>query len=120
MQILIDAELMGLSTHGAVRVPDYARRLRGGGIDANARPKIERKAPSLALVDGANAVGPVVGLRALEAGLEMARETGSAYVGCRASSHFGAIPAYGRTACQPGLVTSAGTTPSRPPPPCGG
>ena len=120
VRILIDAELMGISTHGAVRVPDYARRLRGGGIDARATPKLERRAPSLALVDGANALGPVVGLRALEAGLEMARETGIAYVGCRASNHFGAIAPYGRIACEAGFVMLAGTNASTTMPPAGG
>jgi len=120
VKILIDAELMGISTHGAVRVPDYARRLRGGGIDAHALPKLERRAPSLALVDGANALGPVVGLRALEAGLEMARESGIAYVGCRASNHFGAIAPYGRIACEAGFVMLAGTNASTTMPPWGG
>ena len=36
VEILIEAEMMGISTHGAVRVPDYARRLRSGGIDVRA------------------------------------------------------------------------------------
>ena len=70
VKILIEAELMGISTHGAVRLHDYARRLRAGGIDVAAEPKLERRAPSLALVDGANAVGPAVGLFALEAAIE--------------------------------------------------
>jgi ureidoglycolate dehydrogenase (NAD+) len=120
VRILLEAELMGISTHGAVRVPDYARRLRGGGIDAHAVPKLERHAPSLALIDGCNALGPVVGLRALEAGLEMARETGIAYVGCRASNHFGAIAPYGRIACEAGFVMLAGTNASTTMPPWGG
>ena len=120
VRILLEAELMGISTHGAVRVPDYARRLRGGGIDAHAVPKLERRAPSLALIDGGNALGPVVGLRALEAGLEMARETGIAYVGCRASNHFGAIAPYGRIACEAGFVMLAGTNASTTMPPWGG
>jgi len=119
-RILLEAELMGISTHGAVRVPDYARRLRGGGIDAQAVPKLERRAPSLALVDGANALGPAVGLRALEAGIEIARETGIAYVGCRASNHFGAIAPYGRAACEAGFVMLAGTNASTTMPPWGG
>nr|MDA8109014.1 Ldh family oxidoreductase [Betaproteobacteria bacterium] len=65
-RILVEAETMGIATHGAIRVPDYARRLRSGGIDAAATPRLEPRAPSLALLDGANALGPVVGRRALE------------------------------------------------------
>jgi ureidoglycolate dehydrogenase (NAD+) len=120
VRILLEAELMGISTHGAVRVPDYARRLRGGGIDAAATPKLERRAPSLALLDGANALGPVVGLRALEAAIKIARESGIAYVGCRASNHFGAIAPYGRAACEAGFVMLAGTNASTTMPPAGG
>ncbi len=120
VRVLLEAELMGISTHGAVRVPDYARRLRGGGIDAKAVPKLERRAPSLALVDGANALGPVVGVRALEAGVDIARETGIAYVGCRASNHFGAIAPYGRAACEAGFAMLAGTNASTTMPPWGG
>jgi len=120
VKILIDAELMGISTHGAVRVPDYARRLRSGGIDPKAQPKLERRAPSLARVDGANAVGPAVGLFALEAATGMARETGIAYVGCRASNHFGAIAPYARLACDAGFAMIAGTNASTTMPPAGG
>jgi len=120
VKILVDAELMGISTHGAVRVPDYARRLRSGGIDVKAEPKLERRAPSLARVDGANAVGPAVGLFALEAATGMARETGIAYVGCRASNHFGAIAPYARLACDAGFAMIAGTNASTTMPPAGG
>ena len=120
VKILIEAELMGISTHGAVRVPDYARRLRSGGIDTAAEPKLERRAPSLALVDGANAVGPAVGLFALETAIEMARETGIAYAGCRASNHFGAIAPYARQACDSGFAMIAGTNASTTMPPAGG
>jgi LDH2 family malate/lactate/ureidoglycolate dehydrogenase len=119
-RILVDAELMGIATHGAVRVPDYARRLRSGGIDARAVPVIERRAPSLALVDGRNALGPLVGTRALEAGIELARGTGIAYVGCRASNHFGALAPYAREACDAGLAMIAGTNASTTMPPWGG
>ena len=120
VEILIEAETMGITTHGAVRVPDYARRLRSGGIDVRAEPRLERRAPSLALVDGANAVGPAVGLFALEAAIDMARATGIAYVGCRASNHFGAVAPYARRACDAGFAMIAGTNASTTMPPAGG
>ena len=120
VQILVEAEMMGISTHGAVRVPDYARRLRSGGIDAKALPVLERRAPSLALVDGKNALGPLVGTRALEAAIELARQTGIAYVGCRRSNHFGAIAPYAYEACKAGFAMLAGTNASTTMPPWGG
>ncbi len=119
-RVLVEAELMGIATHGAVRVPDYARRLRSGGIDARAVPRLERRAPSLALLDGANALGPVAGTRALEAAIEMAAATGIAWVGCRHSNHFGAIAPYARAACEAGYAMLAGTNASTTMPPWGG
>jgi LDH2 family malate/lactate/ureidoglycolate dehydrogenase len=119
-KILVEADLMGIDTHGVIRVPGYADRLRSGGIDVKAIPVLERRAPSLALVDGANALGTVVGSRALEAALAIAAETGAAYVGCRRSNHFGAIAPYAREACEAGYVMLAGTNASTTMPPWGG
>jgi LDH2 family malate/lactate/ureidoglycolate dehydrogenase len=119
-RILVEAETMGIATHGAVRVPDYARRLRAGGIDGRAEPRLERRAPSLALLDGANALGPLAGERALEAALATAREAGLAWIAVRNSNHFGAIAPYARAACDAGFVLVAGTNASSTMPPWGG
>jgi LDH2 family malate/lactate/ureidoglycolate dehydrogenase len=118
--ILVETDMMGIATHGAIRVPGYAGRMRSGGIDAGAVPVLERRAPSLALLDGANALGPVVGARALAAAVEIAGETGIAYVGCRRSNHYGAIAPYAREACEEGFVMVAGTGASLTMPPWGG
>ena len=118
--ILVETDMMGISTHGAIRVPGYADRMRSGGIDAQAVPVLERRAPSLALLDGANALGPVVGARALAAAQEIAGETGIAYVGCRRSNHYGAVAPYAREACEAGFVLVAGTGASLTMPPWSG
>ena len=117
---LIDAESMGIATHGLIRVPAYAKRLRIGGIDAKGRIAVERRAPSLALVDGGNATGTAVAARALDTALEMAAETGIAYVGCRHSNHCGALMPYGLKAAEAGHVFIGGTNASTTMPPWGG
>jgi len=90
-RILVEADMMGLHTHGVVRIPAYTNRLRSGGVDAHAAIRVDKRAPSLAVVDGNNGLGTVVGARALDAALEMVAETGIAYVGCRNSNNFGAL-----------------------------
>lgn len=117
---LIDAETMGIATHGLIRVPAYARRLGLGGIDAAGKIAVERRAPSLALVDGGNATGTAIAGRALEAAFEMAAETGIAYVGCRHSNHCGALMPYGLKAVEAGYVFIGGTNASTTMPPWGG
>lgn len=117
---LIDAESMGIATHGLIRVPAYAKRLRLGGIDAKGEIAVARRAPSLALVDGGNATGTAVAARALDAAIEMAAETGIAYVGCRHSNHCGALMPYGLKAAEAGYVFIGGTNASTTMPPWGG
>ena len=119
-RILVEADMMGIGTHGVMRVPGYTERMVSGGIDARAVPVPERRAPSLLLVDGANALGTVVGTRALAAAMALAGESGIAYVGCRNSNHFGAIAPYALEACEAGFVMLAGTNASTTMPPWGG
>ena len=118
--VLVDAETLGITTHGLIRIPQYIDRIARGGIDPRAAVGVERKAPSLALVDGANGLGPVAGATALGVARELAAETGVAYVGCRRSNHCGALAPYALEACDAGLVLVAGTNASTTMVPWGG
>ncbi len=118
--ILVAADRVGLTTHGAVRLKPYVTRLRNGGVTASAQPTVDQRAPSLALVDGKNAIGPVVGQLAVDTGLKMVKETGIAYVGCRGSNHFGAMVPYAMEVCDAGYVMFSGTGASTTYPPFGG
>ena len=117
---LIEAEMMGITTHGLIRVPIYAQRLRLGGINPRATVSTERRAPALALIDGGNASGTLVATRALDIGLEIVAETGIAYAGCRYSNHCGALIPYGLKASDAGYVLLAGTNASTSMAPWGG
>lgn len=117
---LIEAEMMGIPTHGLIRVPSYAQRLRFGGINPKASIRLDRRAPSLALIDGGNAVGTAVATRVLDATFEIVAEIGLAYVGCRHSNHCGALIPYALKACEAGYLLLAGTNASTTMPPWGG
>ena len=112
--------MMGLNTHGVVRVPEYTGRLRRGGVNPSAATDVDRRAPSLAVVDGDNGLGTVVGSKALEAALGMVTETGIAYVGCKNSNHFGALAPYALQACDAGYLLLGGTNASTTMAPWGG
>jgi len=117
---LMEAEMMGITTHGLNRVPIYAQRLRLGGINPGAIIRTDRRAPALALVDGGNASGTLVATRALDMALEIVADTGIAYVGCRHSNHCGALIPYGLKASDAGYVLVAGTNASTSMAPWGG
>lgn len=108
-RVLVLADLFGVSTHGVMRVQSYGERLELGGIDPRAQIRVERRAPALATVDGANGVGTLVGMRALEAALEGARATGVGVAFARASNHFGPIASYAWIAAEQGFASIIGS-----------
>jgi LDH2 family malate/lactate/ureidoglycolate dehydrogenase len=107
--ILLLADLFGLSTHGFSRVESYGERLLSGGIRARPGIGIERLAPSLIAVNGDNGVGPLVGMHALRAAMDAAREAGMAMALARGSNHFGPISPYSLIAAEAGFVSIIGS-----------
>jgi len=108
-RVLVLAEMFGLATHGILRIPQYLGRVKIGGIDPKAKVAVERVAPGLALVDGQNGVGPVVGMRALEAAMDGARAAGIGAAFARGSNHFGPIMPYCLVAAEGGFASIAGS-----------
>ncbi|WP_337997799.1 Ldh family oxidoreductase [Oleispirillum naphthae] len=109
-EILVSADLQGIGTHGVRRLGPYVARLRDGVFAPAPTIRIDRTAPATALVDGGGGLGPVVGVRGLSTALEIAAETGIAYVGCRNSQHFGALAPYARRAAEAGMICLLGST----------
>jgi len=110
---LIKAELRGVDSHGMLRLPVYGRRIMAGKVKA--RPDIRMVAVrgATALVDGDNGLGPVVGARAMDAALDLARKHGTGFVGVRQSNHFGPAAYYVEKAIDAGCI---GVTISNAPP----
>ena len=86
---LVSADLRGVDTHGICRLPGYLDRVRRGLI--NARPVLapRRVTPVAAELDGQNGFGFVVGTRAMQEAIAIARELGIGIVSVRSSTHFG-------------------------------
>lgn len=118
--VLLTGEIMGIPTHGMVRVPEYIRRIGLGGINVAPDIRVDRRAAALAVIHADNALGPVAGTRGLATALEMARDTGIAYVGIAESNHFGPLAPYGLRACEAGLGLIVGSNASTTMPPWGG
>ena len=119
-RILVLAELFGIQTHGVGRIESYGERLDLGGIKARPAISVERVAPTIARVDGDNGVGPLVGMRALEAAMDMARESGVGIAFARASNHFGPVSPYCLIAAEAGLASIVGSNASTTIAPWGG
>jgi L-2-hydroxycarboxylate dehydrogenase (NAD+) len=93
-ELMTEADLTGADAHGVFRLPQYVRRLRAGGINPRPDIRVSKTAPATALVDGDNGMGHLVMARAADTAIELARDTGVAWVGARRSNHAGAAGVY--------------------------
>ncbi len=90
-EILVDADLRGIESHGLLNFYDYYyKKVRDGDIQGRPRIRVSRGSPTTAVVDGDNGLGLVVGHRAMEEALSMAEESGSGWVSVCGSNHCGA------------------------------
>jgi LDH2 family malate/lactate/ureidoglycolate dehydrogenase len=102
--LMTEADLTGADGHGVFRLPQYVRRLRAGGFNTRPSITVARTAPASALVDGDNAVGHLVVRRAAETAIDIARETGVAWVGVRRSNHAGSAGLYAEMPVAHGMI----------------
>jgi LDH2 family malate/lactate/ureidoglycolate dehydrogenase len=104
---LVLAELRGVDSHGLIRLPIYARRVRAGAVKANPAISVKATFPAVALVDGDNGLGAVVGVRAMDEAIAIARAHGTGFVGVRRSNHFGPAAFYIERALRAGMIGCA-------------
>jgi LDH2 family malate/lactate/ureidoglycolate dehydrogenase len=102
--LMAEADLTGADAHGIFRMPQYVQRIQSGGINPQPAIKVNRTAPATALVDGDNGMGHLVMSRAAEAAIEMARETGVAWVGAHHSNHAGPAALYASMPVEHGMI----------------
>jgi L-2-hydroxycarboxylate dehydrogenase (NAD+) len=102
--LMARADLTGADAHGIFRLPQYVARIEEGGVATNPRITVERTAPATALVDGGNGMGHLVMSRAVDTAIEIAAETGVAWVGARRSNHAGPAALYVEKPLEHGMI----------------
>src|SRR5262252_3076980 len=85
---LVRADLRGVDTHGLVRLPGYLDRVRRSLVNPCPVLLPKRVPPVAAALDGQDGFGFVVGTRAMEEAIAIAREYGIGVVSVRRSTHF--------------------------------
>jgi len=103
-ETLVAANLRGVDSHGVVRLPHYATRLRNGTVKPRPNIAVRRTGPSAAIVEGDAGMGQLVAVRAMQEAIALARETGVGAVTARNSSHCGACAYFVELAARAGLI----------------
>ncbi|MHB8908899.1 MAG: Ldh family oxidoreductase [Syntrophales bacterium] len=109
---LVTANLRGVDTHGVLRLPLYAARLKGGAMAPVLNLTTEKETVATALLDGHDGIGQVVSYRAMEIAIRKAGEAGVSYVAVRRSNHFGTAAYYAMMALKHDMIGLAFTNAS--------
>lgn len=107
--VLLAAELHGLSSHGMLRVKDIYELWRAGRINVKPTPRVVYETPSTATVDGDGAIGIVAAHFAMNVAIEKSRQAGTGWVAVRNSNHFGIAGYYAEMALKHDTVGIAMT-----------
>lgn len=106
---LISADIRGIDSHGASRMPYYISKLKNGTVNPKPNIRILNELPATALLDGDNGLGPVVAKKAMEIAIEKAKNVGAGLVSVRRSNHFGIAAYYSMMALKEGMIGLAMT-----------
>lgn len=107
--VLVEAELRGIPSHGLVRVKDYLGLWQKNRLNINAKPKIIRESLATALVDGDNGLGMISGDFAMNLAISKAQNAGCSVVVVNNSNHFGIAGYYAIKAVKHDMIGIAMT-----------
>lgn len=93
-EVLVDADLHGVSTHGVSRLNIYLKRIEAGLIDPKAALSEDRRRGTILALDAGNGLGQIQARKAMDMLMPLARQNGVAAATIRNSQHFGALSWY--------------------------
>ncbi|MDD6308744.1 MAG: Ldh family oxidoreductase [Clostridia bacterium] len=107
VDVLNDAQMKGIVTHGYVRVKKYVDCIKSGGIKPAGNPKIVWDSPSWAIADGNGGLGIVIAYKAAKLAIQKAKETGIGIINVRNSHHLGPVGYYAAMCADEGMYSMA-------------
>ena len=108
--LLVEAELRGVASHGLLRLPRVVDRIANGVADPVTKGKHSWTNAAFLSVDGEKGLGPVVAVSALEKISERARDHGIAVAAISNSNHLGMLAFYAERIAASGQTLIAFST----------
>lgn len=101
---LVDAERMGVASHGILRLHSYLDQVKADHIDPRAEPRLRDDDGALITVDGGRGIGIPAMEFALDRAMARAETTGAAVAGIVNCAHTGRLGTYVQRAAAAGFV----------------
>ncbi len=93
-EILVEADLLGHTTHGLALLPAYLAEIERGSMTKTGQPRVLSDFPAAVTWDANRLPGPWVVVQALETAITRAQQNGTAAVSIRRSHHIACLAAY--------------------------
>jgi len=111
--VMLEANLSGVDSHGVSRLASYMDRIRQGGSRRSVKIEVLEDFPAGAVWDACGSFGQPVARMAMEAAMEKARKTGVGFISVCNNNHTGANACHVRQAAEAGFIGMvAGNGPS--------
>ena len=104
---LVKSSLMGHDSHGVMRIPEYLGFIEDGSLKTQVEVQIKQTGATTAEVDCSFGFGAVGATRAIETGIDIASEQGTACIITRNCNHVGRLGSYVNTAADAGMIAIA-------------
>lgn len=102
--VLLDADLSGIESHGIQRMIRYHKEITGGMVKTDAKPEVVFETPLSAVIEGNDAMGQLLGVQAMQMAMDKAKKSGFGMVTVRNSNHYGIAGYYTKMAAAEGLI----------------
>ena len=103
-EILVQADMRGIRTHGCVFLPLIAERYAHGLLNIPTKTKLITDEGAIAHIDGNNGLGQVAAVEAMQMSIQKAKIHGIALVLVRNTNHIGFLGYYTLLAAAKGMV----------------
>jgi len=110
---LVESSLMGLDSHGVMRLAQYVTQMLEGTLKPNVTPRIVKETPSSVIVDGGMGFGMVTARFMTHEAARRARERGMAAAASQRTHHVGRLGSFPQRLAQEGLFGLAVASASR-------
>jgi len=102
--VLVQANLRGIDSHGVARLARYVNGLRDGVMLAQPEEKVLVETPTTITLDAGAGLGQPVSHRAMKTAIAKAQEYGCGFATVRNSNHYGIAGYYAMMALEHGMI----------------
>ena len=88
-ELLVHADVRGVSSHGVIRMKPYIEKINGGGASLKSTYPVVQETANTAVIDAEGGLGAVAGEKAVKIAREKAKNSLISIVSVKNSNHFG-------------------------------